>query len=29
VLEALLQNYYDIAHDYDVGDYLSISRTLG
>jgi predicted TIM-barrel fold metal-dependent hydrolase len=23
VLEALLENYYDIAHDYDVGDYLS------
>ena len=23
VLEALLENYYDIAHDYDVDDYLS------
>ncbi len=23
VLEALLENYYDIAHGYDVGDYLS------
>lgn len=22
-LEALLENYYDIAHDYDIGDYLS------
>jgi predicted TIM-barrel fold metal-dependent hydrolase len=23
VLEALLNNYYDIAHDYDVDDYLA------